>query len=216
MKNPLVKRLLRPRTLLTLLFVVIFAVIAVVLFTNPGPATSSLPSSTIDLFPTVTDEDVFSDPIYVKLRTEEYGYITYEGETLFLEDQTGDYTKQDVFCRFFRDFFDCIVAGDVAEYKSFFVTPPRIGDFTTQKIININILQTDQGETEWKGEKVATRNFIITYNIYQNNGTFRSDLSQSKYEASGAFRQIAIEEIYTIAHVDGGWKIISISRSKIF
>ncbi len=190
-------------------------IVLAVVFGNDNETTSS-PSSKIDLYPVIKDDDVFTDPLYCRLRYEEYGYITYEGETLFKEDETGDYTLQDVFCRFFKEYFDSIVAGDVKAYKTFFVSPPKKGDFTTQKLLNIEINQSSQGETEIGGKTQATRNFIVTYNIYQNNGTFRNDLSQSRYDAGGNFRPIAIEEIYTITHIDGAWKIVQIARSKNF
>ena len=82
--------------------------------------------------------------------------------------------------------------------------------------MNIEITQTTQGETELNGQTVKTRNFIVTYNIYQNNGTFRNDLSQSKYDTNGNFLPISIEEIYTLVHTENGWKLVSVARSKHF
>ncbi|HBE13934.1 MAG TPA: hypothetical protein DCY74_07170, partial [Clostridiales bacterium] len=123
---------------------------------------------------------------------------------------------QDVYCRFFRDYFDAIVEGDVIVFKSFYATPPVKEDFTHQKVLNIDINQTTSTQTELNGVGYTAENFIITYNIFQNNGTFRNDLSQSRFDATGTFKAIAIEEIYSIVELNGQWKIVSVTRSKIF
>ena len=66
---------------LLLLVVALLTGSSVFMFAQRTP--SPVKKSEIDLYPVIRDEDVFKDAIYVKLRTRDYGYITYEGETLF-------------------------------------------------------------------------------------------------------------------------------------
>ena len=94
---------------------------------------------------------------------------------MVLEDEMNDYNEA---VRFFVEYFETVIAGDVDTYNSYFsdeyykiYEPYSL--FAPQMIYDIEVEQLSEkinsdGTTDWT--------FNVKYKIYKNDGTFRNDI----------------------------------------
>lgn len=84
---------------------------------------------------------------------------------------------------FFYDYFDCIITGDYKSYPSYFtqaclgsenfVLPER---FTMQGLYDIHVNLFSAKREEISGEEITVEIYEVSYRIFENNGTFRTDI----------------------------------------
>ena len=83
---------------------------------------------------------------------------------------------------FFYRYFDTVIHGDYVEYPSFFTEsylkshdlPER---FTMQRIYDIDVTLYLRENVDYNGTSVPCSQYIVSYRIQYNNGTFRGDFT---------------------------------------
>ena len=83
---------------------------------------------------------------------------------------------------FFYRYFDTVIHGDYVEYPSFFTEsylkshdlPER---FTMQRIYDIDVTLYSRENVDYNGTSVPCSQYIVSYRIQYNNGTFRGDFT---------------------------------------
>lgn len=122
------------------------------------------------------DEDIFLDASYMSKNRNVY--FTFDGDSEYITSE--NYSESYVTARLFYDYFQAVINGDYSVYPSFFTdsfftsyTVPET--FTMQKIYDISVTlesrtATDTGWTEM---------YSVRYRFMDNNGTFRSDLTDN-------------------------------------
>lgn len=96
-------------------------------------------------------------------------------ETIMITDANVEFYGPDV--QFLKQYFTCAIAGDYETYNSLFTdhyyeTNKPYSSFTQQMIYDITIEKLSQDDTE----AGTIYGYNVSYKIYQNNGTFRSDI----------------------------------------
>ncbi len=125
------------------------------------------------------EEDIMQDERY--LEKNRRLYYTYENETFEIN---GDAASHGSICVFLDEYFSAVISGDCDKYNSMFTDEyiEKYGEksFTRQKLYNINAeclrseyLANGDANGKYKGYYVYF--FEVTYNILDNNGTFRND-----------------------------------------
>lgn len=134
--------------------------------------------SGIYFFPADYDENIFEDGAYMAL-DRSIQYNAY-GETMTLvSDDENEFGKSGAF--FYR-YFQYIINGDADGYRSCFTDDGRKHivipeKFTMQKLYDINISLFKAEERETKNGVVKSEIYEVSYRIFENNGTFRGDIS---------------------------------------
>lgn len=125
------------------------------------------------------EEDIMSDEDY--LEKNRFLHYTYENETF---EVNGDAATHGSVCAFFDEYFQAVISGDYEKYNTMF-TDEYIEEygrktFAPQKIYNISAvclrssyLENGDANGAYKGYYVYY--FDVSYNIMDNNGTFRND-----------------------------------------
>lgn len=161
---------------------------------------------TIVFFTPNYDEDIFADPVYMGLDRNIYIYDIASGVTESLE--MDDYAEYGDSVQFMADFVNAIINGDAEAYNESFDdecfysgSVEEKEAFTMQKLYNIKITRMSEEDASDNGANYTKYEFILEYMIYQNNGTFRTDIgsdaSKKQYitvtDRSG---KLWIEQIY--------------------
>lgn len=137
-------------------------------------------------FPVNYEENIFEDIVYTS-KNREVRFDNY-GSAIFVNEE--NYSEQSKEARFFYDYFKTVINGESESYKGFFAESffarhsiPK--SFTMQKIYDIEV----SAMTSDIEDGVAYETFKVSYKIYENNGTFRADVS------SGESKPVAIRLI---------------------
>lgn len=174
---------------ITVLALIIAALLAVLVIINviidggfPKKQRKEQPGKnpSIHLFEPDYDENIFDDDEYMGLDR----FITYTDGALTIRAVTYDELKTaGKFAETFGSYFDAVIRGDNQKYNSFF-TEKYIeknglkSNFTMQKIYGIDIRKlSDTAPTDTNDDKSRAYVFEVRYAIYENNGTFRDDIS---------------------------------------
>ncbi|MBQ7301647.1 MAG: hypothetical protein IJW77_17615 [Clostridia bacterium] len=125
------------------------------------------------------ESDIFEDETYMKMNRD-IKYIDGAQSTEVALDEDGSYFGTGLV--FFQNYFNCVIRGDYETYRTFISDDydtknayPIPGMFTMQKIHSISV------EHRGDADKIVSQNevrryYVVKYQIYQNNGTFRDDI----------------------------------------
>lgn len=123
-------------------------------------------------------KNILEDKLYLSLNRNIYFERMGSESVLTKENAIGISLAADLFF----DYFDCLVKGDYENYSSFFTQeclesknftlPER---FTMQGIydVHINMYRSDVVDEE---SDTVREIYEVSYRIFENNGTFRSDI----------------------------------------
>lgn len=134
--------------------------------------------SGIYFFPADYEYNIYEDELY----------MSYDRRIMFTAfGQTCEITSSDagVFGTagaFFHDYFGYIINGDCEGYKSCFTESGRSTTvlpekFTMQMLYDINVILFSRESREVDGRTVTVDVYEVSYRIFENNGTFRGDIS---------------------------------------
>lgn len=124
------------------------------------------------------NKNILEDKLYLSLNRNIYFERLGNENVLTEENAIGISVAADLF----YDYFDCLVKGDYQNYSSFFTQeclnsknftlPER---FTMQGIydVHINMYRSDVIDEE---SSTVREIYEVSYRIFENNGTFRSDI----------------------------------------
>lgn len=123
------------------------------------------------------DKNILEDDLYLSLNRSIY-YNRYGDERVLTKDNIADFP---VAAAFFYDYFDCIICGDYENYPSFY-TESCLNDenfhcpekFTMQGLYDIHVNLFSVTGNEENG--TTTEIYEVSYRIFENNGTYRSDI----------------------------------------
>lgn len=144
---------------------------AVLMNLKDGGDTSALPSDS---------EDISKDVIYQSKIRNVY-YLEFGTGEMITEENLSSMPDS---AQFFYKYFDCVISGNYAEYKSFFTQDylkrNKVPDkFTKQKIYDIEVNLINRENIEEDGNNIIVDTFIVKYKIMDNNGTFRNDVGSN-------------------------------------
>jgi hypothetical protein len=125
------------------------------------------------------DEDITKDKAYMDRDRQIYYCDQSTGVTISLRDF--EYAEHGEGVELLCHMIESIIAGDHEAYNSFFSEEylDREGEkdmFTAQKLYEIKITLLSSEEIIEDGLKSTVETFTLEYMIYQNNGTFRTDV----------------------------------------
>ncbi len=125
------------------------------------------------------DEDITKDKAYMDRDRQIYYSDLSTGVTISLSEKTyGEHGESvELLCHM----IESIIAGDHETYNTFFSEEylDREGEkdmFTAQKLYEIKITLLSREEIIEDGLKSTVETFTLEYMIYENNGTFRTDV----------------------------------------
>lgn len=125
------------------------------------------------------DKNILEDELYLRRNRNIY-YDRYGSETVITESGTSEDTAA---ARFFYDYFNCIINGDYQTYPQFFTQDCLESDgftlperFTMQGLYDIHVKLHSVEAKEIDGVEAALEIYEVSYRIFENNGTFRSDI----------------------------------------
>lgn len=125
------------------------------------------------------ETDIFEDPAYLAMNRD-IKYIDGAQSTEVALDEDGSYFGAGLV--FFQKYFNCVIRGDYASYPQFISEDyseknayPIPEKFTMQKIHSISVEHRSDADTIISPNEVR-RYYVVKYQIYQNNGTFRDDI----------------------------------------
>ena len=125
------------------------------------------------------EENILEDPNYLAMNRD-IKYIEGAQSTEVSLDEDGSYYSEGL--RFFQTYFKYVIDGDYEQYVTLFsesydesISYPIPKTFTMQKIHSISVDYRRYSDiTVSKYEK--KHYYVVKYQIYQNNGTFRDDI----------------------------------------
>ena len=125
------------------------------------------------------DEDITKDKSYMDRDRQIYYSDISTGVTISLSKET--YGEHGEGVELLCHMIESVIAGDHEKYNSFFSEEylDREGEkdmFTAQKLYEIKITLLSSEEIVEDGLKSTVETFTLEYMIYQNNGTFRTDV----------------------------------------
>ncbi len=125
------------------------------------------------------EKNIFEDELYMR-RNRDIRYNRYGSESILTEDNSGNIAES---AEFFYDYFNCIINGDYEQYPSFFTESCLESDgfdlpesFTMQGLYDISVVLYSAEAKTVRGEEMTVEVFEVSYRIFENNGTFRSDI----------------------------------------
>lgn len=125
------------------------------------------------------EEDITKDSYYMDLDRQIYYADLSTGVTISLSKATyGEHGEGvELLCRMIQ----YIIAGNHEKYNTCFSEAylDEVGEkdmFTAQKLYNITITLQSSEEVSEEGKTYTRETFVLEYMIYQNNGTFRTDV----------------------------------------
>ena len=126
------------------------------------------------------EENIYDDETYMQMNRS-IRYIDGAQSTEVALDENGAYFGDGLV--FFQNYFNCVISGDYEGYAAYISEdydekngyPIPDEPFTMQKIHSISVeYRSDATKTVSANETV--RYYVVKYQIYQNNGTFRDDI----------------------------------------
>ncbi|MBR5870706.1 MAG: hypothetical protein IKZ09_06680 [Clostridia bacterium] len=125
------------------------------------------------------ETDIFEDQTYMSMNRD-IKYIDGAQSTEVALDENGSYFGQGLV--FFQNYFNCVINGDYETYQTFISEKydennayPIPEMFTMQKIHSISVEYRSDADT-YVSQNEVRRYYVVKYQIYQNNGTFRDDI----------------------------------------
>ncbi len=125
------------------------------------------------------ETDIFEDQNYLSMNRA-IKYIDGAQSTEVALDEDGSYFGEGLV--FFQNYFNCVIGGDYEAYQTLISDDydtknayPIPEMFTMQKIHNISVEHRADADTIVSQNEVR-RYYVVKYQIYQNNGTFRDDI----------------------------------------
>ena len=125
------------------------------------------------------ETDIFEDENYLSMNRR-IKYIEGAQSTEVALDEDGSYYGAGLV--FFQNYFNCVINGDYETYQTFISDDydeknayPIPEKFTMQKIHSISVEHRSDADTIVSSNEVR-RYYVVKYQIYQNNGTFRDDI----------------------------------------
>lgn len=149
-------------------------------FIKESPTQEELPPEAF--YPADYSVNILDNHAYLSLDHSVY-YMNYgTGEPLTAENNQ----KVGIASAFFYEYFDSIIGGDAAAYRSMLTDtyidefdPPE--KFTMQMLYDIQVNQSHSASTTtYNGETVNVYHFTVSYKIFENNGTFRRDIASNQ------------------------------------
>lgn len=134
------------------------------------------------------DEDITKDSRYMGFDRQIYYCDPSTGITISLTEDT--YAEQGEGVELLCHMIDSIIAGDNETYNTYFSDEylEREGEkdmFTAQKLYNIKITILSSEEITENGITYTEETYLLEYMIYQNNGTFRTDVGSDAIRKQG-------------------------------
>jgi len=125
------------------------------------------------------NKNIFEDELYLNRNRNIY-YNRYGTERVLTESNVDDIS---VTARFFLEYFDCIINGDYQSYPQFFTQECLDSEgfslpekFTMQGLYDIHVNLYNANVPDGENGGVTTEVYEVSYRIFENNGTFRSDI----------------------------------------
>ncbi|MBO5869189.1 MAG: hypothetical protein J6Q89_00415 [Clostridia bacterium] len=125
------------------------------------------------------NKNVLEDELYLSKNRDIY-YNRFGTETILTESNVDDISLS---ARFFYDYFNCVINGDYQTYPEFFTKNCLESEgfslpekFTMQGLYNIHVDLYTAEAKEVDGVEVISEIYEVSYRIFENNGTFRSDV----------------------------------------
>lgn len=148
-------------------------------------------------FPADYDEDILKNEVYLSYDRDLY-FESGGLEQAFNEDNVDSASRE---CRFFYDYFQCVIRGEYDDYPGFFYDPDaHRARFTMQMIYSVHAGELDPTEAQIDGKTVTLYNFSVRYAIHRNNGTFRE----------GIRSDAVTKQVYQLLDTDQGFRIYRI------
>ncbi len=149
-------------------------------------------------------ENIFEDKEYTELIAN--GIVTYDNgvnSIMVITPETASHQGEGV--KLLTDMLYAIIDGDSQKYNSYFsdiyykANNPK-GEFTMQKIYNAVITSYSVEAISEKDNNYTKYTYTLTYNIYENNGTFRKDIGDAArvqyIEISDRNGKYSIDSVY--------------------
>ena len=125
------------------------------------------------------EQNIFEDKTYMSMNRD-IKYIDGAQSTEIALDEDGSYFGSGLL--FFQKYFSCVINGDYETYQTLISDDynennayPIPEMFTMQKIHSISVEHRSDADTIVSQNEVR-RYYVVKYQIYQNNGTFRDDI----------------------------------------
>ena len=125
------------------------------------------------------ETDIFEDQNYLSMNRS-IKYIDGAQSTEVALDEDGSYFGTGLV--FFQNYFNCVINGEYERYQTLISDDyddknayPIPEKFTMQKIHSISVEHRRDADTIVSSNEVR-RYYVVKYQIYQNNGTFRDDI----------------------------------------
>ncbi len=153
-----------------------------------------------EYYPVNYDENIFLNRAYMGFQRDLL-YSVGGVEQLFSYEK--DYDTAEAECKFFLKYFRDVICGDYESYKNLFVDGYFDEDpkFTMQMIYDPYVQYHSASTEELDGKEINIINFQVSYRIFKNNKSFRSDVDSNE----------AIPQIFQLIKTeDGSYKIYRI------
>ncbi len=134
------------------------------------------------------DEDITKDTNYMGLDRQIYFCNPDTGVTVSLDPRK--YADEREGVELLCHMIESIIAGDHETYNSFFSDAylDEVGEkgmFTAQKLYNIKVTILSEEEVSEEGDTYTRETYLLEYMIYQNNGTYRTDVGSDAIRKQG-------------------------------
>ncbi len=158
---------------------------------NPDGADNT--KEDIFYYPADYGEDIFQNKAYMSFQRDLI-YGASGVEQLFSYET--DYQDASLECRFFLDYFQCLMEGDSKKLIDFYCVDyfDEEPDFTRQMIYDPYVLFHSVTDEEIDCSMQKLYNFHVRYRIFKNNGTFRR----------GVASNVAVPQIYQLLKKEDG------------
>lgn len=124
-------------------------------------------------------KNIFEDKVYMR-KNRAIMYDRYGLETEIKEENAVNDTPA---ASLFYEYFHCLMNGEYTKYRDFFTNAYLESDecdipekFTMQAVYNINVKLHSIGTKEIDGTELSYEIYEVSYQIFENNGTFRRDI----------------------------------------
>jgi len=158
-----------------------------------------------EYYPAKYDENIFLNQAYMSFQRD-LRYSTGSVEQLFSYER--DYESAEVECQFFLDYFHTVINGNYEDYPDFFVDGyfEEVPRFTMQMIYDPFVKTHSVSNDEINGEEVKLYNFLVSYRIFKNNKTYRSDVDSN----------VAVPQVYQLIKTqEGNYRIFRILNVEV-
>ena len=164
---------------------------------NREPGTSEV---YIHYYPADYDADILQNKVYLSYDRDLFFGTQFDERQYHYETDRSSAAPE---AAFFMDYFETLIHGDEEWILEFFVDGyfQEKPHFTMQMIHDMRVLLHDVSKEEIDGKETEIINYTVTYEIFQNNGTWRIGVGSNDARA----------QIYQLIQDDSGaYKIFRI------